>query len=565
MSLIAESIVLRQPSLLSSLNDIWGNTITLGLTTSNTNLISINSNNFKYYIEVIIFDNFGEQKNLGIFTTPPRPQDVSQYINTPGYGAISTSAILRAYLSESTQFQKGNENFIDPTIVGNNISPFFNGPIIKYQINYGFQYSPNINGEAIIVNISGNDYLGFTFSSIHPFIDNATINIISDNPEISGNFAIQSSGLASYSLATTTFWTASMASGTNLINVNLYNQPDSSVQELYGFDSVFDFGYFSSLYNYVNKKIVDSTSPSFPNDFKFLTNYPNWGSSICDWDFFGNPNGFNPTGSPIQAQCFGLSKRMRPNDYETISVIMDKSLVVNELPYVWYNFYDINYNLLSSTSSQFDPNLVNTLDYNLCKWNIPIGFANLTENNRITNTASTHYIITWIGTTSSMYSEARYFYIDRTCSIYEPVQIVFKNRLGSWDYFTFTQDNKKRHSINRNLYKQQLNYANIEAMEYDIYINGFTRGNTIISSKIEEEFTLNSNWISEIEYEWLSELVESTNVYISEYNPLFPNYICYTPIIITDTSYDFKTFNRDQIFNLTINYKLANDKPTQMI
>ena len=49
MALTAESIVLVSPDRLSSLSDIWGNTLALGLSSSNTSLISISSNNFKYW------------------------------------------------------------------------------------------------------------------------------------------------------------------------------------------------------------------------------------------------------------------------------------------------------------------------------------------------------------------------------------------------------------------------------------------------------------------------------------------------------------------------------------
>lgn len=578
MARIAEVIVSKSPSFLSPLNDIWGNTLGLGLSTSNSSIIGINSNNFKYFTEVTIFDYDDEIKILGIFTSPPRPLDGSSL--PIGYGAISTSSILRSYLNTkvltmNTTSYTGLPYPLPSSIQG---TPYFTGPIVRYNMSYGFQYNPNLPAEAIIVNIGGNDFLGFTFSQIHPFDSNqTTIRVVSDNSYLSGLFGINTSGLGSYSLATTTAYTASMGLGTNLATVIEYSQTDGTVGYFYGFDGVFDYEYYSSIgqsVNYVNTLILDGTNPLYPNEFKFLSNYPNWGPSICDWDFFGNSNGFNPTGSSEQFQCFGRAKRMRTTDFDSLSVICDVNFIIANTPSIYYNFYDSSYNLVGTNSIAFNLGLIPGVGTTeLLKWDVPIGFGNLVLNNLIPNPSQTEYIVTWIGdaTPTTLYTEARYFYIDRTCTIYEPVQVVFKNRLGAWEYFTFTQDKKKNHRITRNQYKKQINWGTTEGYGGDFFNNGSPRGNRIISNKIEEEFTLSSNWITEIEYEWLSELIESTDVYIYENKKLFGdnqfqvNLVPAIPIIITDTAYEFKTFNRDQIFNLTINYKLANDKPTQMI
>ncbi len=199
---------------------------------------------------------------------------------------------------------------------------------------------------------------------------------------------------------------------------------------------------------------------------------------------------------------------------------------------------------------------------NIWKWDCPIGFANLDGMSILPGTQSDiQYVVCYIGDDipSINYSESRYFYVDRTCSIYDTKQIMFKNKLGAWEYFTFTQDNKKSQTYTRNIYKKNLNWGDVKNSQ-----NRSFRGNKIISLKIEEEYTVNSNWITEIEYEWLSELISSQDVYVKEFVPTSDDFY-YLPIIITDTRYEFKSAFDEQIFNLTINYKLANDKPAQMI
>ena len=568
MSKIAEATIIKPTSLLSSFNDIWGNTIGLGLTTSNINQISINSNNFKYFIDVNILDDNNMSKSLGRFTTPPRPLDFSGL--QQGYGAISTSSILRSYLYTRPITQGANPINLYPQPSYSQPSPYFIGSLVRYEYTPGFQYSPNLNCVGIIVNISGNDYLGFSFSQVHPFdITSGQIDVISDNPFIAGNFTLNPSYSASFSLSTYTPWTASMtAGGTNLANIIQYSQITNTTTQSFGFDAVYDYESFPRLGQNTNDPsnlIVGVGSITYPYYHKFLTNYPNWGPSVCDFNFFGNPSGFSPTGSATQAQCFKLAKRMKTYDYETLSVITTYDTIFSGSTLsVFYNFYDSSYNLIESATASFFTNSVITNSDTLYRWDIAVGFQNLVSGGLLTNTSSIDYIATWLGDDSSNKSEVRYFYIDRTCSIYEPVQVIFKNRLGAWEYFTFTQDKKKSHRIIRNQYKKQINWGETEGNTI-IFQSRAPRGNKIISIKVEEEFSLNSNWITEIEYEWLSEMVESNDVYIRGFLEIEPDETPWVPIIITDTSYEFKTFNRDQIFNLTINYKLANDKPTQMI
>ncbi len=135
-------------------------------------------------------------------------------------------------------------------------------------------------------------------------------------------------------------------------------------------------------------------------------------------------------------------------------------------------------------------------------------------------------------------------YIVEPCLLYENVRIVFLNRMGGYDYFTFNKDKKRTVAINRTEYKQVL----------DIAYEFGDRGDVVLAQDVQYTFTLNSDWISEETYLWLEELVTSPEVYIVTF--LDSKYKL-DPIVITDTSYVIKTRLRDKIFNLTLNYKLA--------
>jgi hypothetical protein len=552
MAKVGEVILLKSPDKLSSLNDIWGNTICVGLSFSNFNLLSYNSNNFRYWFEMAIQTCDDDNLNIGVFSTIPRPLDQSGL--PMGYGAFSCASPLRSFLFSSPTGDPGNEVYaITQPISSYNLAyPFFLNPVLRWNIFGSYAYNPNLDVEAIIVNYSGDDYLGFSMSSVNPFSELGNIYVSSNNSAISGSHIVSANGLATYSFATTTLFTQSMAEGTNQAKIfNYLAPPDYLLTERYGFDGTQEYKDYNINYSYL---IVDGTQNNAPDggNKNFLSNYPNrreGTQSISEC----STNKYN---------CFKLSKRVREDTYGSLSFIVDGGTTTQDV-YARYKYYDSTYNLISSENKSFSGLPLCPETGKLFRIDIPLGTINL----GITSSNVAYYsvqLVEKIIEEQVVYlalSELRYFFIDRQCTIYDPVQVMFKNKLGAWEYYTFTQDKKKRHSISRNTFKQELNWGEIT--------NGNIRGQRgmrVISERIEEEYTLNSNWITEIEFEWLSELIESTDVYILEkWIPDAEQTYYPVPIMITDTSYEYKTAIRDKIFNLTINYKLANLKPSQSL
>jgi hypothetical protein len=143
-------------------------------------------------------------------------------------------------------------------------------------------------------------------------------------------------------------------------------------------------------------------------------------------------------------------------------------------------------------------------------------------------------------TTGVRVSEIRNMKIKENCSLYETVRMMWLNRAGGWDYFSFTKDNKKTVNIERSEFTKILDYN---------YSVG-DRGDTIYAQKGKENFLVNSDWITEDQAKWLEELFTSPEVYhLSGTNKL--------PIIITDTNYEVKTYLRNELFNIQINYRYS--------
>jgi hypothetical protein len=93
------------------------------------------------------------------------------------------------------------------------------------------------------------------------------------------------------------------------------------------------------------------------------------------------------------------------------------------------------------------------------------------------------------------------------CSKYPTLNVYFQNKWGAYDSFIFNKKSTKRDSINRKTYQKQDRYINTYN-SYDPAIRTY-------DSEIKTRHTLSTDWVTEDEMTWLSELVESNNVQFS--------------------------------------------------
>lgn len=95
--------------------------------------------------------------------------------------------------------------------------------------------------------------------------------------------------------------------------------------------------------------------------------------------------------------------------------------------------------------------------------------------------------------------------IDDTCTIYPKVNVYYQNKYGAEDVFVFTKKSKLESNISRQ------NYDTARSLN-----TPYSRqGTNTYSSKITRTHTLNTNWLTQVEADALSELVESNNVFIA--------------------------------------------------
>lgn len=379
------------------------------------------------------------------------------------------------------------------------------GNLINYYINYGIEYNPGLTISSVLAVSSGSSsFFGFSFSSPTSVQVGDLITITTQNTFFGGTATVQGI-LNSNSFYTNQNFTASGTFSTGTVT-DLQRWEGTSSNYL-GYNGTRQYGL--NNVNYYNELVMGTTSIQ-----PFLTDWP-----------------------------VSMYKYILPNQYETLSFFINKPYFASFSAGTFVTIYTY-YTSTGATISNFRTSQAPSA-LPIQKWDIPVYLpAHLPPS----NTDSFSIYIGYDNSGNSPASETRNYKIDNTCSIYNNVRLMWMNSYGSWDYFNFRLDNMKSYNITRNEYKKILPYN---------YTWG-DRQRTIQSQQVTEQHTVNTTFITEDTYTFLNQLLLSPEVYVLDevnMNPL--------PIIITDSSFEFKTANRDQIFNLTLTYQMSYDIQTQ--
>lgn len=506
MPLITPTIV-REPNTLEPVNgNIWYQLNATGVSSFP---------DYKYVIDLWqVSKTFGITfSKIGRFKIPTRPDNY--------YGWLNVGKALKPFIENNLGYETVPVNITTPTAQTDLYT--------RYQASYGFEYNPNISYYDIVTSPG----LGFITSTNQGFQvgDSVTINKTNNtfNSQYNGVkvIASQSSGAISIpGYSGTWYWYG--FSGTPGISYPISYDGGKIVNVLrVTATSSSKFAYNGTRqYDQRNFNSTDATPP-FVN---FATNYM-WTSTTSTVKFLSNWNDY------------GQWKRISTSEYETMNIFVDINSTVN-LTYELETF-DSSGSFLSTTTGFFG-SFESSPAFGKRYYFIPCGTSNIDSivGSGIFNNVTYYTWRVYNSSNSAKTSEKIYRQIDRTCTLYTPIRVVFLNRMGGYDYFTFTQDNKKTVNVNRTEFKKVL----------DPEYNFGNRGDTVLAQDVQYTYTLNSNWITENEYNWLEELITSPEVYYITTDYASPRL---APIIITDTSYTVKTALRDKLFNLTINYKLS--------
>ena len=161
-------------------------------------------------------------------------------------------------------------------------------------------------------------------------------------------------------------------------------------------------------------------------------------------------------------------------------------------------------------------------------------------------TASTYYYSISIDGDDG-YTAIQNYKIDRECSQYTNFRLQFLNKLGGFDGVNFKLRSDENLSIQRENFKSftPYNYTAITPAGGTFNINSKT--NIII----------NSDWLTDAEFVWLKELLESPIVF-HETTPT-----TFIPIMLTDLNYSIKKRINDKLQQLTLSFNYTYNNNTQ--
>ena len=141
------------------------------------------------------------------------------------------------------------------------------------------------------------------------------------------------------------------------------------------------------------------------------------------------------------------------------------------------------------------------------------------------------------------------FTIVNDCTKFDPVQVSFQNQFGATDYYTFIRRNEREDRINRTEYLKTPGSWN--SAIFDIDTN--ERGSSVISSAIQSEITVSTDWVDDATSLWLRELFLSPNI-----KAYYEG--AWTPVVSMTQTYEEKTHARNnKLYRYDIRLKLANN------
>lgn len=142
---------------------------------------------------------------------------------------------------------------------------------------------------------------------------------------------------------------------------------------------------------------------------------------------------------------------------------------------------------------------------------------------------------------------------DQDACNYERINFAFINNYGVWDFYGFNLPIKKNTNIKRKSFvKPFVDYSSALSP-----YNGKRRGTSVYSTSYMDNISVSTPYVTEEVANWLTQLIESPEVYLQEGTNM-------VPIVITNSNYTHNTNIRSQkAFQYEISYQYANQRQTR--
>lgn len=143
-------------------------------------------------------------------------------------------------------------------------------------------------------------------------------------------------------------------------------------------------------------------------------------------------------------------------------------------------------------------------------------------------------------------SETYSFYLDHSCEIND-TQIMFLDRKGGWGSFAFGLKDKQIIRAKKNTYQRELGTVANTGFSYELNDSGFET----YYAKIDEEWELNTNWMTEENSLYFEQLVTSPKAFIKVDD------VYYAINVLTEQT-ERERFKNKHLIRKTITIKFSN-------
>lgn len=142
------------------------------------------------------------------------------------------------------------------------------------------------------------------------------------------------------------------------------------------------------------------------------------------------------------------------------------------------------------------------------------------------------------------------------CNDFTPIQLSWMNSYGFRDYFTFQKRNDNQITVQRDEYYELPGTWDAGTFS----INKYDRGRRIFSQSAEETWTLRTGYLSDLEMQYLKNLILSADV---NYHIVDANSTDWYAATLTTANWTERTYRKDKLFQLEVQIKVSNNVTTQ--
>ncbi len=140
------------------------------------------------------------------------------------------------------------------------------------------------------------------------------------------------------------------------------------------------------------------------------------------------------------------------------------------------------------------------------------------------------------------------------CNDFDIVEFSWLNSYGVRDYFDFRKRKDYNINITRNTYEQL--DGTWSSQDYEV--NSYDRGEKTFSQSIQERYTCNTGYLSDLEAEFLKNLYLSPDVKVR-----FEGESDYYSVTLEDSQWTERTFRKDKLFQNTVTFRMAHKLNSQ--